>query len=204
MTSREMNYTVLIDVISHVHQQTQAGAAGAVNRFLVLRNWLIEAYIIEYEQKGKDRAEYGESLLSRLSVDLQTREVAGCSRQMLQRMRLFYQMYPQISEHICSPAVSISLLPKNIAMFSKWSPVVSKFDAKKPNSPKPLAVRFVMDFSWTHLVELIAIDDPWKRAFYENECLKGNWSKRRRNGSSTFCIALHDCASQTGRDSAFD
>jgi predicted nuclease of restriction endonuclease-like (RecB) superfamily len=34
-------------------------------------------------------------------------------------------------------------------------------------------------FSWTHFLEFIRLDDPWKRAFYENECLKGNWSVRQ-------------------------
>ena len=45
------------------------------------------------------------------------------------------------------------------------------------------------NFSWTHILELIRIDDPLKRAFYENECLKGNWSKRqlqRQIGSLLF------------------
>ncbi|MEK6645525.1 MAG: PDDEXK nuclease domain-containing protein [Candidatus Firestonebacteria bacterium] len=179
MKSEKLNYSALIDTISKVHKQAQSGAAGTVNRFLILRNWLIGAYIIEYEQKGKDRAEYGESLLSRLSVDLQKRNIAGCSRQMLQRMRLFYQMYPQIAEQICSPAVNLFVLPKNINMFSKCPPAVSKLDTGKLKLPKPLAVKFLINLSWTHFVELISIDDPWKRAFYENECLKGNWSKRQ-------------------------
>ena len=61
MKSEKLNYSALIDTISKVHKQAQSGAAGTVNRFLILRNWLIGAYIIEYEQKGKDRAEYGES-----------------------------------------------------------------------------------------------------------------------------------------------
>jgi predicted nuclease of restriction endonuclease-like (RecB) superfamily len=37
----------------------------------------------------------------------------------------------------------------------------------------------VLKFSWTHLIEFLNIPDPWKRAFCENECLKGNWSKRQ-------------------------
>ena len=36
-----------------------------------------------------------------------------------------------------------------------------------------------MELSWSHLLEFIRLDDPWKRAFYENECLKANWSKRQ-------------------------
>ncbi len=43
----------------------------------------------------------------------------------------------------------------------------------------PLPASSVLRFSWTHLIELLRIEDPWKRAFYENECLRGNWSKRQ-------------------------
>ena len=63
MSSPEMNYNVLLEAIGQAHQQAQAGAAGAVNRHLILRNWIIGAYLIEFEQNGKDRAKYGAGLL---------------------------------------------------------------------------------------------------------------------------------------------
>jgi hypothetical protein len=50
---------------------------------------------------------------------------------------------------------------------------------KLSNQPRPLPPAVVLRLSWTHLLELIRMDDPWKRAFYENECLKGKWSKRQ-------------------------
>ncbi|MBU4304758.1 MAG: DUF1016 family protein [Candidatus Omnitrophica bacterium] len=174
-----MNYAGLIDAISQAHQQAQLGAAGAVNRFLVLRNWLIGFYLVEFEQNGKDRAMYGDSLLSRVSADLKGREVKGCSRQMLQRMRLFYQIYPQIGGEICSPAVGIFVLPREIDAALMCPPVASKSITGKSRQPKPLLAKLLMNLSWTHFVELISIEDAWKRAFYENECLKGNWSKRQ-------------------------
>jgi predicted nuclease of restriction endonuclease-like (RecB) superfamily len=46
-------------------------------------------------------------------------------------------------------------------------------------TPPPLPVEKLLELSWTHLADLIRLDDPWKRAFYENECLKGQWSKRQ-------------------------
>ena len=58
-----MNYEALISTIAATHQQAQAGAAGAVNRHLILRNWLIGAHLIEFEQHGQDRAQYGTGLL---------------------------------------------------------------------------------------------------------------------------------------------
>jgi hypothetical protein len=51
-----MNYDALIATLSQVHQQAQVGAAGVVNRHLILRNWLIGAYLVESEQNGDDRA----------------------------------------------------------------------------------------------------------------------------------------------------
>ena len=49
-----MDYPALITAISDAHRQAQAGAAGAVNRHLVFRNWLIGAYLVEFEQSGED------------------------------------------------------------------------------------------------------------------------------------------------------
>ena len=85
-----MNYDALITTLAQVHQQAQAGAAGAVNRHLILRNWLIGAYLIEFEQRGEDRAEYGVRLLQHVAEDLKEREVTGCAVRMLERMRQFY------------------------------------------------------------------------------------------------------------------
>ena len=45
--------------------------------------------------------------------------------------------------------------------------------------PTPLSPQVLLAFSWSKLQELLRIEDPWKRAFYENECLKGNWSVRQ-------------------------
>ena len=52
--------------------------------------------IVEYEQKGKNRAEYGEQLLARLADDLSLRFGKGFSRQNLQQMRLFFLAYPPV------------------------------------------------------------------------------------------------------------
>jgi len=179
MKKTKMDYNILLAAIDKINMEARRSIAYTVNSQLLLRNWFIGAYLVEYEQKGKDRAVYGDNLLTRLSADLKARDVAGCSRQMLQRMRIFYQIYPHIGGKICSPAVSISALPEAISVFLKCSPLVSKSDANRLKQPKPLAAKLLMTLSWTHFVELIAIEDSWKRAFYENECLKGNWSKRQ-------------------------
>lgn len=91
-----MSYELLISSISEVHARTQAGAAGAVNRYLTLRNWYIGAYIVEFEQNGEDPASYGQQLLPRLARDLKRRGIAGCSAEMLGRTRVFIPYLPAI------------------------------------------------------------------------------------------------------------
>lgn len=179
MSISEFNYTTLLECISHAHYQAISMTATAVNRHLVLRNWLIGAYLVEFQQNGFDRAQYGDGLLKQISGDLQKRGVAGCSRQTLERMRTFYLLYPQVREAISSPAVSISENLFNINMLEKCSPVVSILSPEKSSHPRALPLQILLRLSWSHLVDLLAIDDPWKRAFYENECIKGNWSKRQ-------------------------
>ncbi len=172
-----MNYVALISAIASAHDQALAGAAGAVNRHLILRNWLIGAYLVEFEQAGEDRAKYGTSLLKRVATDLRARDISGCAVRMLERMRVLYLSYPQLREAIPSPLATISRIPAAVNKLGISPPAVTKL-TKTKTGPRGLPVQMLLQLSWTHLVDLLAIDDPWKRAFYENECLKDHWSKR--------------------------
>ncbi len=177
--TKKMDYSVLIDAISKVHQQAQSGAAGEVNRYLVLRNWLIGFYLIDFEQNGKDRAAYGAGLLKRVAEDLKVRGIPGCAVRMLERMRIFCLTYPQLNKAFSSPMVAdlySSILPNGLKISS---PAVTKLTKPSQAVPRSLLIQQLFHFSWTHFIEFIGIDDSWKRAFYENECLKGNWSKRQ-------------------------
>ncbi|MBI2802509.1 MAG: DUF1016 family protein [Gammaproteobacteria bacterium] len=170
-----MNYHALVQSITALHADSVGRAASAVNQALVLRNWVIGVYIVEFEQKGEDRAEYGVGLLRRLSSDLVACGIKGVSPDMLERMRLFSRHYPQLAGAISAPLVRISMTPTaNFAGLISAPPVRKSADA-----PTPLTPETVLRFTWTHLADLVRIDDPWKRAFYEIECLSGNWSKRQ-------------------------
>jgi hypothetical protein len=68
-----MNYEQLVTAIDVASQALLGRAAKAFNQALVLRNWLIGAHLIEFEQSGQDRATYGEQLLSNLATDLKRR-----------------------------------------------------------------------------------------------------------------------------------
>ena len=151
-------------------------AAAAVNQALVIRNWLVGAHIVEYEQEGSDRAKYGARLLERLAEDLSGRGVRGLNVRTLQNCRLLYLTYPQIRQPVVA---EFRRLPSPTTI---RQPVAAEFERTlKParRLPTPLEAGTLLRLPWSHLIELLAIDDPWKRAFYENECLEGTWSKRQ-------------------------
>ena len=87
-------YKKLIDNIITLWGETKAKAITAVNTELLDANWQTGKYIVEYELKGKDRAEYGKQLLTNLSKDLTIRNGKGFSRSNLVYMRKFYIAFP--------------------------------------------------------------------------------------------------------------
>lgn len=188
-----MNFNSLVEVIADIHRRTQASALKAVNVALTLRNWLIGAYIVEFEQQGEDRAAYGDRLLARLAERLQQRRIPRADERELRRFRQFYFAYPQIRDAV-SPELALPLrLP-------------DKRDSASPESGLS-ASTLLNRLSFTHFRLLLEIDDPLKRAFYELECIRGNWSVRElkrqiaslyfeRSGLSTDKAKLAQLANQ--------
>jgi predicted nuclease of restriction endonuclease-like (RecB) superfamily len=161
------DFASLVAAIVDVHDRMRLEAARAVNVPLTVRNWMIGRYIAEYELRGADRAAYGENLLIELSAALGRRNVGNTGQRQLYRYLSFYRMYPQISRAL--PAKSPSPIPiaspgrKARAEPAKWT---------VPSD------RLIKSLSYTHFELLVEIEDPLKRAFYEVECIRGNWSSR--------------------------
>lgn len=162
--------------ILQTHQIAQTGALRAVNQMATLRNWLIGCYIVEYEQKGCDRAKYGDRLLKRLEERLNTK---GLNETLFLAARRFYSFYPQIGELFESrirPTVSDKLIvPSSIsATLSTKSEKSATASTKFITSASVL----VSKLSFSHIREIMLQDDPMARFFYETECIKGTWSVR--------------------------
>lgn len=88
-----MNFKQLVTTIQTASDELQRSVAKAVNVHLTIRNWLVGFYIVEFEQKGEDRAEYGSNLIVRLSKQI---KIKGLTSPELSRCRQFYQTYPRI------------------------------------------------------------------------------------------------------------
>ena len=162
--------------ILHTHQSAQASAIKAVNQMATLRNWLIGCYIVEYEQKGSDRAKYGDRLLKRLEERVNTK---GLNETLFLATRRFYLFYPQIGQLLefpIHPTASDKLVVKDPISAT----VLQKSEKSATLSPKfvtPASV-LISKLSFSHIREIMLQDDPLARFFYETECIKGTWSVR--------------------------
>jgi hypothetical protein len=154
--------------IADIHNHLFERATKAVNVSLTLRNWLIGLSIQNYELEGKDRATYGDRLFSALASDLTSRGVSNCSPRQLYRYRDFYLAYPHIVGTL-SPQL-LNLLPEK----GDRREIVGTLYPKSGNGSQEL----LQCLSYSHFQELVAIEDPKKRSFYEGECVRGNWSVR--------------------------
>ena len=164
----KMDFSALIDAILQVHKHLAIQAGRAVNVSLTLRNWLIGAYIAEYELRGSDRAKYGDSLLTEIAKRLTGHKISNCNRRQLYRYLRFYRLYPEIVGSL-SPQ-----LKKILAIQGHAPEKVGTASPQLRMAPEKLIHRL----SYSHMEILVDLDDDLKRAFYEIECLRGNWSVR--------------------------
>lgn len=151
-------------------------AARSVNALMTASYWEIGRRIVELEQGGKERAEYGQALLKRLSIDLSGRFGKGFSERNLEQMRLFYLAWPP--EHISQTASA--KLPL-IQISQTTSPeLVSR---TTPGTPRPsfdlAALAQAFPLPWSAYVRLLSVKNLQARAFYETETLRCGWSVRQ-------------------------
>jgi predicted nuclease of restriction endonuclease-like (RecB) superfamily len=125
-----------INEVKEIIEHSRLKAIRSVDNFRVRMYWELGRKIVEEEQRGKERAEYGTFLIKNLSEKLQDIYGTGFSRRQLEMFRLFYKTYP-------------------------------------------IAHALRAQFTWRHFRIYISIDNQSKRAFYETECSKNNWTYRQ-------------------------
>jgi len=174
-TATSGDFDSLVTSIVHLHQQTQDFATKAVNVALSLRNWLIGHRIVEFEQKGRDRAAYGERLLPVLAERLAAAGLKRVDARELRRFRLFYTIYPQIRETV-TPELLTRSGAQSLLPLLHFSPL-AKRETLSPEFPQSQP-DLIQRLSFSHFCELLDLADETQRRFYENECILGNWSVR--------------------------
>lgn len=183
------NFDQLLQRLAGTDEYLQKRAVVAVNRAATLRYWCFGVFIVEYEQNGEDRAQYGKRLLESLSASLKGRGMKGVSVTALKLCRQFYLVYPEIGQTLSDQFEIPHRKAISEAALKITSPIGQTLSDRlivPEEQLKKHRRRLVETLSFSHFVELIQIDDPLKRIFYEIECIDGNWTVRelrRQTGS---------------------
>lgn len=178
----DISFTRLSDMVLQIHDATQMAAIKAVNRFATVRNYVIGYYIVEYEQHGSDRAKYGDQLLKRLVERVNKK---GINETLLKVSRRFYLDYPQIYGYLTKP-----ISPTASDYLDGKSATASHLLGQKSATASHLfetpAEKLLSQLSFSHIREILTVDDSMARYFYETECIKCCWSvKELRRQIST-------------------
>ena len=161
-----MNFEYLIDTIESTHVQLSSQAIKQVNYLQTIRNWLIGFYIVEFEQKGEDKAMYGTKLLINISLRMKSRGKNGFSDRNLRQFRQFYLTYPQIWQ-------TVSAKFKNLLIEEVSADIL----VAKQELMLPIET-LINTLSFSHFIELMRLDSELKRRFYEIEAVKNAWKVR--------------------------
>jgi len=167
------HYDKLVSNISKILSEAKSNIATTVNTTMVLTNWHIGQYIVEYEQGGKERAEYGTQLLKRLSEDLTKDYGRGYSYRNLQLCKKFYQTFPIVqtvsAQSLKSETEKLQTASAQLSS-KKGQTVSAQFSDKAEASFSKL--------TWSHFVRLLSVKDENERNFYIIETAENNWKER--------------------------
>ena len=161
--------------IRQILESARTGVARTVNTTHVVANWLIGREIVEEEQRGSRKAEYGQRLIAELSIKLQNDYGSGYSATNLKLFRQFFFEYPRLTIMEISHTVrdqSLLSNKNNLPVTARRRIGHTPCDQSwKPGLLHP-------DLSWSMYRHLVRIESSAARSFYEIEAVKNNWSAR--------------------------
>ena len=165
----------LYERISALIEQARQRVVTTINIAEVYTKYSIGEYIVEDEQQGRARAEYGKQVLKVLSARLTERFGDGWSYSNLRQIRQFYLVYGNLTDGVCQ-------IENDNQCLSNSSAVLTNLDIVNSHCPN-------FSLSWSHYLILMRIENSDARSFYEIECTHQQWSVRqlsRQVGSSLY------------------
>ena len=181
--------TQLYKRICNILESAQTNLARSVNTMQVVTNWLIGMEIVEEQQSGKTRASYGNELLKDLSRQLQAQFGSGYGVDNLELFRAFYAGYPEFvpisdalrrKSSIHGTTQNSDALRRNSSRVEKPKrslSLIQRLDLPEQDA-KWRPGRLHQNLSWTHYRNLLRVEKPGARSFYEIETTQQNWSAR--------------------------
>ena len=166
-TKTDLALPLIFGRVREIVDAARTHVARTVNTTQVMTNWLIGREMVEDEQQGKRRADYGKQLVAQLSQQLTTAYGKGWSAQNLFYMKQFYLAYPGL------------LTGDNFLHAPRGeSAVAAIVHAVRGESPDWKPGTLHPNLAWTHYRTLLRIDRAAARDFYEIEAIRHAWSAR--------------------------
>ncbi len=148
-------------------EEARRFSARSVNSIMTATYREIGRRIVEFEQKGKAKAAYGERLIDQLARDLSDQFGRGFSRRNLFQIRLFYLAYREKVQTVSAQLGPVTAM--------RPAPAGKVQTSSAESSGTVLSRKFPLP--WSHYVRLLSVGKPEARAFYEAEALRGGWSE---------------------------
>jgi len=167
----QSDYNKLLSQVVGLLKQARHISARAVNAVLTATYWEIGRLIVEFEQGGKQKAEYGEVLLEKLAIDLTSKFGRGFAKSNLYQMRNFYCVYANIFQTVSGKFEKIPLLPA----IQTISETIQEGSAEK----YLMQISTSFPLPWSAYVRLLSVKNEQARSFYEAEALRGGWTVRQ-------------------------
>ena len=188
--TKELDFDKLYKSVVKLDEAFEDNTAKAINRNITARNWLIGFYIVNYEQKGQDRAKYGEKTLQTLAERLNKKSL---SYRNLKLYRQFYKEFTSLEKPIFDYVLNefgnektlISGIQKNFIEDKTTSKDLAISDcligqstiAQSDDLQIPPEKLF-SHLSYTHFTLIMGVENAVARIFYELETIKGVWTVR--------------------------
>lgn len=159
-TGETARYEAVFGEVSEIVEAARRSAVRSVNAVMTAAYWLIGKHVVELEQKGRSRAEYGQETVGRLAADLSARYGRGFSVRNIRLMRAFYRSWPIVQ----TPSAELG----------------DEQNWQTPSAESLLeALRSRFPLPWSAYVRLLSVRNERARAFYEAEALRGGWTVRQ-------------------------
>ena len=168
------NYQKALFDIKKLVQQARYASSRSVNAIMTATYWEIGRRIVQVEQKGKQRARYGERLIQKLAKDLVKSCGKGFSFRNLTNCRKFYLLYSKIKK-VQTLSALLKATQKTVLSHSNKKIKPQGFLEMQDKLPE------IFPLPWSAYVSLMSVQDKDARQFYEEEAIRNGWSVRQLN-----------------------
>ena len=190
------DYNSVFSGVVEMLDAARRASARVVNTLMTATYWEIGRRIVEHEQAGEKRAEYGEELVRRLAADLTKQFGRGFGFSQLKMMRQFYQTFPDahtakpliLQSAVEKPEIGQSVIGQSGNLESSLVPIgqslIGQF-SQRSSVKLSRAIEHLGNIArafplpWTHYVRLLRVRSLHAREFYAREALAGGWSVRQ-------------------------